>query len=339
MNLKEKICYVLVLFLYGMLCLYVPFNKIITSGQIVKETTIRINAGMTAVSVANLLKERNVIQNRKLFLKYMQKSGLDRHIKTGTYKIYPGYELYVIKQLQNYKPQLFRVTIVPGTTLDVLIQNLGVEQETLRDALMNNNNFPKDIVPFLPDDHISRISFLIPETYCVNDSANKCNEVIQLGSQLWYTKIFKNFSGSISKEEWLRRATMASIIEKEAKLDNEKKRMAGVFYNRLDKGMKLQSCATVVYAWSLRDITKKRLTYKDLEIDSPYNTYLYTNLPPKPICIPSITSWTASLEPESNTYLFFVAQSEGSHIFSKTYREHIRAQKKINDITRGPIHD
>ena len=117
---------------------------------------------------------------------------------------------------------------------------------------------------------------------------------------------------------------LASIIEKEAKFNDEKNKVSSVFYNRLKINMKLQSCATIQY---ILGEPKEGLDENDLKIDSPYNTYLYKGLPPGPICNPGLDSIIAALEPAEEDYLFFVLGDNGRHIFSKTYQEHLKNKK------------
>ena len=114
--------------------------------------------------------------------------------------------------------------------------------------------------------------------------------------------------------------TMASIIEGETRYEAEKKTISGVYYNRIKKGMKLQADPTVQYI--LPGGSKNRLLYSDLKIESPYNTYLYKGLPPGPINNPGLSSIIAALEPEENSYLYFVAKGDGSHRFAVSYDEH-----------------
>ena len=126
-----------------------------------------------------------------------------------------------------------------------------------------------------------------------------------------------------NKEKFYKKLIMASILEREAMLKNEKPLMAGVFYNRLKKGMTLSSDATVNYIYNYK---KKRMYYKDLEIDSPYNTYMYKGLPPAPISNPDKNSEDAAYNPTKTKYLFFVARGDGGHFFSRTYKEHLDFQ-------------
>ena len=124
--------------------------------------------------------------------------------------------------------------------------------------------------------------------------------------------------------------TMASIIEREAVVPEERPLMAGVFYNRLEKGMMLQTDPTVQYAVASAANEdppeggwwKIALTSRDLDIDSPYNTYRHPGLPPGPICNPGVASLQAALEPATTDYLYFVAKPDGSHAFSVTLEEH-----------------
>jgi UPF0755 protein len=124
--------------------------------------------------------------------------------------------------------------------------------------------------------------------------------------------------------------TLASIIEREAVVPSERPIMAGVFYNRLDDGMKLDTDPTVQYAVANADPVSRQkygwwktdLTLDDLAIDSPYNTYKYPGLPPGPICNPGLASLQAAVDPAPSDFLYFVAKPDGSHAFAKTLGEH-----------------
>ncbi len=119
---------------------------------------------------------------------------------------------------------------------------------------------------------------------------------------------------------------LASIVEREAKLSRERPIIADVFLNRLERGIMLGSCATVQYV-----LPSRRSAFsKDLEVDSPYNTYKNAGLPPGPICNPGLASIEAVLNPEPGDYLYFVSAGDGSHVFSKTYTEHLQAKARIN---------
>jgi UPF0755 protein len=114
--------------------------------------------------------------------------------------------------------------------------------------------------------------------------------------------------------------TLASIVEAETRFEPEKETIAGVYYNRLKKGMRLEADPTVQYA--LPDGPKKRLMFSDLKFKSPYNTYLNRGLPPGPINNPGMSSILAALNPENHNYLYFAARGDGSHRFAETFGEH-----------------
>ena len=120
--------------------------------------------------------------------------------------------------------------------------------------------------------------------------------------------------------------TLASMIQKESRINSEMPRISSVFYNRLKKRMRLESDPTVVYA--LGKTYKDKVYYKDLETKSPYNTYRVGGFPPTPIASPGTKAFKAALNPETTPYLFFVAQKNGYHHFTKTYKEHLAIQRK-----------
>ena len=126
------------------------------------------------------------------------------------------------------------------------------------------------------------------------------------------------------KDEFYQKLIMASILEREAAVESEKPLMASVFYNRIAKNMTLSADSTVNFVFNYE---KKRIYYKDLEVDSPYNTYKNKGLPPGPICNPTVSSVNAAYNPADTEYLFFVTKGGGEHFFSKTYKEHLDFQK------------
>jgi UPF0755 protein len=120
--------------------------------------------------------------------------------------------------------------------------------------------------------------------------------------------------------------TLASIIEKEAGIEEERPIISSVFHNRIKKRMYLSADPTIKYALSQVRRPTKKVYYIDLEIDSPYNTYRHLGLPPGPICNPGLASIRAAIFPAKTDYLYFVARGDGTHIFSKTWQEHERAK-------------
>ena len=123
--------------------------------------------------------------------------------------------------------------------------------------------------------------------------------------------------------------SLASIIEKEAKLDDEKPIISAVFHNRLKRGRRLESCATVRYGLGY---PRRKLTDRDLkDTNSPYNTYVYKGLPPGPICSPGQRSIAAALNPSKDRYLYFVSKNDGTHYFTESYRKFLDAKRRYKD--------
>jgi len=182
-----------------------------------------------------------------------------------------------------------------------------------------NGDFPYDYLPAAGS--ANRLEgFLFPNTYMIEKDWTQKEIIDMLLSEfnkVWSEKYQQRADelGKSVKEV----VTMASMVEKEAKVANERPLIASVFYNRVNINMKLQSCATVQF---ILGVAKYPLLYSDLEIDSPYNTYIYYGLPPGPIASPGEASLTASLYPDDSDYLYFRAQKDGSHRFSRTLEEH-----------------
>jgi UPF0755 protein len=126
--------------------------------------------------------------------------------------------------------------------------------------------------------------------------------------------------------------TLASIIEKEAVVDEEKRIIAGVFYNRLRRGMRLQADPTVLYGKRRQG----RITRRDLRARHPYNTYVQNGLPPGPIASPGEAALKAALYPAQVKYLYFVSKNDGTHHFSRTLKEHVRAVRKYQQRRKSP---
>ena len=152
--------------------------------------------------------------------------------------------------------------------------------------------------------------------------------LVAVASSVWWKKHGALLPGDADGGGVRSLGILASVVQKEALVDSDRPVIAGVFKNRLDLDMPLQSCATVVYAWRLRDVKKTSVSYEDVKIDSPYNTYIHKGLPPENIGVPGESSWNAALAPADTDMLFFFAKSDGRHVFTKTYKDHLAAQKK-----------
>lgn len=331
-NFKDSIPAVLALLLLLYMCFVLPSqypNALSGNGQTVE---VVVSPGMSARQAASAIVRAGVTNDVDKLTRWMVKFAIDKSLKPGLYKLNRGNVIDVALQLKTTEPVVDSVTLIPGMRYWKIAETLygsadGVE--ALNAELSNDKNFPEKIKDKLPEKAQDRIAFLLPETYYVVPDSDKGSQVIRRAAATWWERVGRQLPEDIDQTKLLDMATLASIVEGEAKVAEERPVLAGIFASRMEKRMKLQSCATIIYSWELTGVKKSSLTYKDLAIESPYNTYMNEGLPPGPISIPSEASWQGAANPASTSYLFFFATADGSHIFSKTYEEHLRLQREI----------
>jgi UPF0755 protein len=273
----------------------------------------------------------------------MVRLDIDRKIRPGQYRVYRAGAWDLARQLLTVRPISSSLTIIPGMDVFSLGEIFGEEfslegngnesnanesnakENLLREAVLNDENYPEPMRDLLLVSQESRMVFLLPETYFVIEESPE--ELVQIASRAWWDR-FEEKAASMTSKDLGRVATVASIIQREALRDEERATIAGVVDNRLERDMLLQIDATVIYSWKLKGKKLTRVFYKDLAVDSPYNTYVSPGLPPTPICVPSAESWEAALTPERNSYYYYVARKNGYHYFAQTYEEHRRNIKK-----------
>ncbi len=297
------------------------------------EVKIVIEPDKNAIEIAKSFRIHGIIDDPYELTRWMVHFGIDRKLMPGTYTLRKGTPWELVRQLLVAEPSYFRFTIIPGKELSDLEQIFdgSVSASEIHTAIMNNDNYPEELQPLLPETPNGRITFLFPETYIL--PAEDPEYIIRQAASMWCKKVGILLKPSdSSSDNLLKLGIIASLVEKEARIDKERPVISGVIYNRLDRGMPLQIDATVIYAWKQTGKVLKRVLFRDLEIDSPFNTYKNKGLPPDPICLPSFSSWKASLDPERNNYLYYVAGKDGQHIFSTTYNQHLKA---IRQIKRG----
>lgn len=301
-------------FLITILGVYLFFQ---VKGKEEYNTTLTIERNQPLMkSLAPLPKSNSLVF--KLYLKY-RNSG--RGIKAGQYQIEGKYSLEeLIDLLESGKGRMVRVTIPEGFSIGQIVEHLEGLGHIEKDEFYAELNEAAKTFPY-PTPKGNFEGYLYPETYFLPENYD---EKILVETML--KEFLKKFPSEKypDKEEFYQKLIMASILEREALVKSEKPVMASVFYNRLKRGMTLSSDATVNFVYNY---SKKRIYYKDLKVDSPYNTYKYKGLPPAPICNPAVDSVEAAYNPAQTDYLFFVAKGDGSHFFSKTYGEHLNFQK------------
>ncbi|MBD2099408.1 endolytic transglycosylase MltG [Leptolyngbya sp. FACHB-261] len=187
--------------------------------------------------------------------------------------------------------------------------------------------------PWLPEGLDRLEGFLYPDTYQVSGEVTPegvvrqmLDRFAQVGLPLYQKYTQAQGSEAMSLRDWV---TLASIVEKEAVVPEERSVIAGVFHNRLVQGMTLGADPTVEYGFSVRQTPDKPLTLEQVQTANPYNTYLNVGLPPTPIASPGLPSLEATLYPQATEYLYFVARYDGTHVFSRTLQEHEAAQIAI----------
>lgn len=291
------------------------------------EIFVHVEPGKNALEAAEGFAEAGVVDNPAALARWFARFRIDRAIRPGTYRLRRGSPWEVAKQMGNAVPETEWMTILPGATGPSLVETLTITPEKLERLLGDLSSFPEEMRPLLPGKAHDRLAFLLPETYQVVPGEQGPAQMLRSASAAWWKQVGKR--AAESGGNLLRSAIVASLIEKETAIAEERPIIAGVIENRLENGMPLQIDATVVYAWGLRGEKITRVLHSHLEIDSPYNTYKISGLPPGPICIPSKESWEAVLEPVETEYLFYVAGRDGRHVFNSTYREHLKAIRKV----------
>lgn len=284
-------------------------------------------------SLSERLKNEGFVKNRFLFNVYSTITGRKEKIAAGE---------HTLKQGDNYKEILDDLsTLRKETEADEMIIPEGLTVMELADRLSQKGIVDREIflnkaktwstltkeqreqLELSNDNVHPKVKYameglLYPDTYYFEKKMDEGVVIRQMTDRMIEKTAQLNITTNQTPYEMI---TLASIIEKEALLNKEKRTIAGVFINRINEGKKLQSCSTVQY---LLDRPKAALIRKDLKIKSPYNTYLNEGLPPSPIASPDLTSLKAAADPEEHEYYYFVAKQDGtwSHYFSKTYNQH-----------------
>lgn len=297
------------------------------------EIEVIIPSGSTTDDIAYILIENELILNKLVFKLIAKNLGSDTKFKAGTYRLNQTMStkeiIEVIVQGDVYT-ETVAFTIPEGFELVQIVDRLVSLELVDKDKFFNelvNGEFSYKFLEFINRDTMLE-GFLFPDTYKIEVGASEYEIIDKMLNK--FNLVFKNeYYDQLNELDMSLNdlITLASIIEREGKLDSERPTISSVFHNRLDINMKLQSCATVQYILGER---KEVLLFSDLEIDSLYNTYLYYGLPPSPIASPGEQSIIAALYPEETDYLYFVTKetNDGSHYFSETFKEH---QNYINN--------
>ena len=338
--MKKKILVILVLFvvIFASGGIYFKSRSGAYDVNEEKKVVVNIPSGSGTDSIADILSDAKLIKNKLVFKINVKMSGKASQFKAGEYQFDQSYtngeiiDDIAAGKIYHSGP---KVTVKEGVTsieiIDELVKkNLGTKENY--EKLINNPDEFRDKYEFLKDKNIKSLEgFLYPSTYFCTEGESEREVISRMLNK--FDEMYKyKIKPEMDKHKDLNFydvMKMASIIEKEAVVDKDRPLISSVFYNRLAKDMPLQSDATIQYAFKER---KKVVTYEDLKIESPYNSYKYKGLPPTPIANPSWKSIEAAINPAETDYLYFVAKTDGGeNNYAKTYEEHLKNEKRYKE--------
>lgn len=291
--------------------------------------TVTVPAGSNTKAIAKLLKENKVIANEFMFLLAVRQSEYNGKLRYGTFTFSGGMdtdEVIRILAQEGARKETVTITIPEGYSIERIIARCteaGIASAAeFEEALQAEYDFAfLAEIPEKAGQKYRLQGFLFPSTYEFYQSAS-AEDVIRtmlLEFEKQYTAVSDEFTDIYDV------ITKASLIERESKIESENAVIAGVIENRLEKGMRLQIDATVVYAITDGEYDVTRVLHRDLETDSPYNTYVNEGLPVGPICNPGIAAIRGALSPQTHNYLYYhtdETKQDGSHIFTETFSQH-----------------
>ncbi|WP_163101845.1 endolytic transglycosylase MltG [Peribacillus alkalitolerans] len=304
--------------------------------------SVEIPIGSSVSGISNILEENGIIKDARVF-KYYIKFRNEAGFQAGEYKLSPSMTfkeiLASIKSGKIMQEAVLKMTIPEGKQLTqiagIIAEKTGKDAEDLL-AEMNSKAFVEKMQTQFPDlitDEVfnknikfSLEGYLFPATYEFFEENPTTEQIVNVMLKKT-NEVLVEYQGVMEEKEYTphKLLTMASLIEEEATEKVEREKISSVFYNRIDVGMPLQTDPTVLYALGGH---KDRVLYKDLEVDSPYNTYKVKGLPPGPIANAGASSIEAALQPADTDFLYFLATSTGEVIFTKTLDEHNREKAK-----------
>ena len=290
------------------------------------ETFIYIPPGANAAKVAGLLKDQGLLNTKLPFRLWLRRNGFDRSLKAGEYRFSgKSTPIEIAERLLRGDVYFRSITIPEGLTaletVELLARGGFGERERLEALLLR-----VDLIWDLNPSAQNLEGYLFPETYRFGRRNNEEAIISAMVDQFRY-RMSKILEVSPLPNGWTaaRIITLASMIEKEVKTPSEQPIVASVLFNRLRLNMMLGIDATIIYAMKLAGTWNGNIRRSDLQMESPYNTYIHSDLPPGPICNPGESAIRAALNPEKTDYLYYVSKNDGTHQFSKDLRSHNNA--------------
>ena len=315
----------------GISGLYV-YNKIFGSNVELhdkKDIIIFIPTGADFMQVMDTLTKHKVLVDEKSFVMLAKRKGYDEKVKSGRYRIQDGMSNNtLVNMLKAGRQEPVMLTFNNIRLKKDLAKKIASQIEAKEEELLNALN-DTELAAKYGMDTSNIMGMFLPNTYEIfwNTTASGFVERMHEEYIKFWNKdrLAKATAIGLSPVEI---SILASIVQSETNVSAEMSTIAGLYINRLNKGMKLEACPTVIFA--VGDFTLKRVLKKHTQCDSPYNTYIHEGLPPGPICIPNPSTIDHVLNYEKNDYLFMCAKEDfsGSHVFAKTNREHERNARR-----------
>ncbi len=291
------------------------------------ERTVTIEPGTGGGAILGRLEEAGILPHARLARAFLIYKLGDPSLKAGEYRFTePLNTPQVLDKLIRGQVVTYPVTLIEGLTLEEIADTLSAKgfggAETFRLEMRRS-----DRIADLDPKAETLEGYLYPDTYNFARGTPESEIVATLVRTFrirWTGEVVPVLEGAASSRTVRELVTLASIVEKEAQRDDERRLIAGVYANRLRIGMALYADPTVIFAFKLLGTWDGNLRRKDLKLDSPYNTYVYPGLPPGPICSPGVASLIAAADPKETNHLYFVSRNDGSHVFADSLAEHNR---------------
>jgi len=288
---------------------------------------VTIPSGMSALDIGQLLKDKGLVRSARVFAWTARLRGQSEDLEAGIYLLNGTLTTpEVLRELLKAPLQLRRVTIPEGLSSQQIAQVLaqsGLADSARFVALAGDREFARRLGLDAP----TAEGYLFPQTYMLNRTTTEeeiIRRMVEEFDKIFTPSLYARLDSlKLTRHQAI---TLASIVEREAVVQQERPLIAGVFLGRLEKGMMLESCPTVEYALGYH---KAHLDNNDLQVDSPYNTYKYPGLPPGPIANPGQAAIQATLFPVRTDYLYFMARGDGTHIFSRNNQQHEAAKRSV----------
>jgi UPF0755 protein len=310
--------------------MYLTYSPVTNSA----DSPVEIPPGTSLRGIAGILSDHGIIRSELLFIATTKVGGSSGRLQSGLYRFPRRLAIPdVITILSEGSHQAYlEVTVREGLTIHQIAEEIEEQIDIPADSIRTLSRDPAFIAS-CGLDVPSLEGYLLPETYRVRydiTASSMLRRLVTSMQEIFTAERRRRIRAmGRSMHEIL---TMASLVEGETRLDRERETVAGVYYNRLRRGMLLQADPTIQY---IIPDGPRRLLYRDLSINSPYNTYMYPGLPPGPVNNPGEASIIAALYPESHDYLYFVADGSGGHRFSRTIEEHNKAVAAYRRIQRN----